>query len=102
VVHMEKAPSVHVRKSTRQRQLQRHSAPLREAVEAYAEQSRESLAVLYENEPDQGYWTQLRDREAELWGPLLMHARFIGPELEARLLATALSFSSGLSQSNHY
>jgi hypothetical protein len=93
VIHMEKAPAGHVRKSTRQKHLQRDSAQLREWTEAYAEQSREQLAQLYANEPDEGYWQELRDREAELWGPLLLHARLIGPEWETRLLVVAVRYS---------
>jgi hypothetical protein len=93
VIHLEKAPPNHVRKSTRQRHLRRDSAQLREWIEAYAEQSREPLSELYANEPDAGYWLELRDREAELWGPLLLHSRLIGPEWEARLLAVAVRYS---------
>jgi Domain of unknown function (DUF3854)/Protein of unknown function (DUF3631) len=93
VIHMERAPANHVRKSIRQRQLKRDSAQFREWIEAYAEQSREALAELYANEADEGYWPELRDREAELWGPLLIHAKLIGPQWEARLLAAAVSFS---------
>jgi hypothetical protein len=93
VIHMEKAPANHVRKSTRQRHLKRDSAQHRELIEAYAEQSREALAELYANEPDEGYWPELRDREAELWGPLLLHAKLIGPPWEARLLSAAMGFS---------
>jgi hypothetical protein len=93
VLHMEKAPAGHVRKSTRQRHLRRDSAQIRERIEAYAEQYRENLILLYQKEPDEGYWPQLRDRELELWGPLLIHARLIGPQCEGRLSAAALSFS---------
>ena len=98
VIHMEKAPSGHVRKSSRQRQLQRDSVRFREPLEAYAEQTRDSLIRCYGHEPDEGYWPQLRDREAELWGPLLTHARLIGSELESRLLNVALRFSAGKQQ----
>ena len=73
VIHMEKAPAGQVRKSSRQHQLRRDSARLRELVEAYGEQSRDALIRLYDKEPDAGYWPRLQDREAELWGPLLIH-----------------------------
>ena len=95
VIHMEKAPVGQVRRSSRQHQLRRDSEPLRELIEAYAEQSRDALTKLYDEEPDAGYWPQLQDREAELWGPLLSHARLIGPDCEARLLAVASRFSRG-------
>ena len=98
VIHMEKAPAGHVRKSSRQRQLRRDSARLRELLEAYGEQSRDALGQLYNEEPDAGYWPELRDREAELWGPLLTHARLISPALESRLLTVALRFSAGKQQ----
>ena len=98
VIHMEKAPAGQVRKSSRNRQLLKDSARLREQTEAYAEQSRSALTRLYDEEPDAGYWPQLQDREAELWGPLLAHARLIGAECEARLLAAALRFSKGKQQ----
>jgi hypothetical protein len=95
VIHMEKAPVGQVRRSSRQHQLRRDSEPLREIIEAYAEQSPTVLTKLYDEEPDAGYWPQLQDREAELWGPLLTHARLIGPDCEARLLEVASRFSRG-------
>jgi hypothetical protein len=98
VIHMEKAPAGHVRKSSRQHQLRRDSARFRELLEAYGEQTRDALLRCYEQEPDEGYWPQLRDRESELWGPLLTHARLIGPELESRLFNVALRFSAGKQQ----
>ena len=53
----------------------------------------ESLLRLYETEPDCGYWPSITDREAELWGPLLIHARLAGPESEAKLLEVVDKFS---------
>jgi hypothetical protein len=92
VVHMEKAPKSHVRKSSRDRALRRDSQPLVKQLEAYAIQAKDALRQLYEAEPDCGYWPSISDREAELWGPLLIHAKCIGPQAEARLLAVANKF----------
>lgn len=93
VIHMERAPRNLVRKSTRLRSLERDAKLLRETLEAYGLQVREALVQRYEAEPDEGYWPQITDREAEIWGPLLMHARLAGPELEAELLRVIEVFS---------
>jgi hypothetical protein len=93
VIHIEKAPKASVRRSTRHRALFRDGRHLVEPLEAYALQSSESLLRLYEAEPDCGYWPTITDREAELWGPLLIHARLAGPESEAKLLAVVDKFS---------
>jgi hypothetical protein len=94
VIHMEKAPRGHRRKSTRIRALKRDSASFVKALEAYAVQTKPGLTKLYDEEPDQGYWPQLEDREAELYGPLLIHAKLIGAEAEAKLLAVVDRFTS--------
>ena len=86
IIHMTPAPPDSVRKSTRQRALDRDAAPLREMLEAYALQSAEALTKLYEEEPDAGYWPDVTDREAEIWSPLLYAARLASPDLEADLL----------------
>jgi hypothetical protein len=62
-------------------------------LEAYSVQAQAFLKKAYDEEPDAGYWPELADREAELWGPLLVHARLIAPELEFRLLAAANNYS---------
>jgi hypothetical protein len=95
VIHMEKAPTGQVRKSCRQRQLRKDSARLKEVLEAYGEQSKDRLGRTYDEAPSAGYWPQLQDREAELWGPLLTHARLIDATLESRLLSVAVRFSHG-------
>jgi len=62
-------------------------------LEAYALQSSDALRRLCEAEPDCGYWPTITDREAELWGPLLIHARLAGSDAEAKLLAVVDKFS---------
>jgi hypothetical protein len=93
VITMSKRPPGVRLQSSRIRVLRRVAQPLREQLEAYGVQSRKRLATLYEAEPDEGYWTQLPDREGELWGPLLLHARLAGPEVEGRALGTATALS---------
>lgn len=93
VIHMEKAPKGSVRKSTRHRALHRDTRHLVAQLEAYALQASDALCRLYEAEPDCGYWPSITDREAELWGPLLIHARLAGPDAEAKLLAVVDKFS---------
>ncbi len=44
-------------------------------------------------EPDDGYWPEISGREAEVWGPLLIHARLAGPAVERRAVEAALRFS---------
>jgi hypothetical protein len=98
VIHMEKAPRNHVRRSTRVRALKRDSHPLVEQLKAYALQSMVQLGQLYAEEPDQGYWPTVKDREAELYGPLLIHAKLIGAEAEQRLLAVVENFTAAKSK----
>jgi hypothetical protein len=87
------APKSSVRKSTRHRPLHRDGRHLVVQIEAYALQAPDALRRLYEAEPDCGYWPSITDREAELWGPLLIHARLAGPHAEAKLLAVVEKFS---------
>ena len=93
VIHMEKAPRGSVRKSTRQKVMHRDASGLITQLEAYAIQFSDALQRLYEAEPDCGYWPSITDREAELWGPLLIHARLAGIEAENKLLAAVHKFS---------
>jgi hypothetical protein len=93
VIHMEKAPRGSVRKSTRHRALRRDAKHLLTQLEAYAVQAEQALRQLYEAEPDCGYWPSISDRESELWGPLMSHARLAGPEAETKLLAVVNKFS---------
>jgi len=43
--------------------------------------------------PPGGYWPEFRNREAELWHPLLTIARVCGPDTERRALEAARSMS---------
>jgi Domain of unknown function (DUF3854) len=93
VIHIEKAPKGSARKSTRCRVLHRDVRDLIVKLEAYTLQSSDALRRLYDDEPDCGYWPSITDREAELWGPLLIHARLAGPDSEAKLIAVVDKFS---------
>ena len=93
VLHMGKKPQGVQLKRCREKILDRDAKPLREQIEAYALQARAELTRLYDFEPDEGYWPAISDREAEIWGPLLIHARVAGPEVEARLLTACASLS---------
>ena len=95
VIHMSRAPKDFPRKSTRLRALERDAKPLRRLLEAYGLKAKITLTELYEAEPDAGYWPMITDREAELWGPLLIHARVAGPDIEARLLEVIQVFTQG-------
>ncbi|MGA3318753.1 MAG: hypothetical protein ABSC64_20230 [Candidatus Korobacteraceae bacterium] len=86
VIHMERAPKGSKRKSCRARVLARDCKALVEHLEAYAVQIGDKLTQLYDAEPDQGYWPDISDREADIWGPLLYHSRLIGTEAESALL----------------
>jgi Protein of unknown function (DUF3631) len=93
-LHMERAPRKgNHRKSTKLKAVTRAAATLREKLEAYSLQVTAALIELYDGAPDQGYWPDIRDREAEIWEPLLFHARVAGPEMEARLLDVIGKFS---------
>ena len=80
VIHLDRKPQEIQLTRCRERVLERDAAPLREQMEAYALQFSDHLKALYEAEPDAGYWPELTDREAEIWGPLLIHARMTGAE----------------------
>ena len=71
----------------------KEAAPLKEKLEAYALQNHERLQRSYEDQPDEGYWPQISGREEEVLGPLLIHARLAGPEIEKRAVKAALQFS---------
>ena len=94
VLHMDRAPRNHKRKSTRTRAISRLATSLVERLEAYATQNTKELCELYNQEPDEGYWPEISDREAELWGPLLIHARLIGKDAEQELLRVAAGFNN--------
>jgi len=89
-IHLEKARGLRQRRC---RVLAKLAAPLKEKLEAYALQYREKLEDLYVAEPDDGYWPDISGREAEVWGPLLIHARLAGPRIEKRAVEVALRYS---------
>jgi hypothetical protein len=79
-------------RSSRLRTLQRDAAVMIPDLKAYAVQNRAGIQSVYDVEPDEGYWPELVDREAELWGPLLIHARIVGRDAEEKLLEVVRSF----------
>jgi hypothetical protein len=95
VVHMVRAPKTFIRKSTREKAIRRDSGPLREMLESYSLQNRAQLSQLYEDEPDAGFWPSITNREAELWGGMLIHARIAGPIIESELLQVFETFTRG-------
>src|SRR5262249_46839112 len=93
VIHLEKVPSGIILASTRENILEKDAKELLRQLAAYREQKKDILVALYEAEPDEGYWPSLQGREAELWAPLLLHARIFGPHYESRALRVAHKFS---------
>ena len=90
-INMEMKPKGHVLKSTRTRALGKTSNKLREQCVDYLYQNKRKLTDLYDKEPDEGYWKSFENREADLWGILLLHARVADVEEEA--LRVAVQFS---------
>ncbi|HUX66893.1 MAG TPA: DUF3631 domain-containing protein [Terriglobales bacterium] len=93
VISMHKRPPEVRLKSAKYAPIRRAAIALRERLATYQAQARHSLAGLYADMPDEGYWPQLLDREGEIFEPLLLHARGAGPEMEARALEAALALS---------
>jgi hypothetical protein len=91
VNELERKPRSVKLKSARTKAIARIAEGLRDACEAYAVQQREGLIRLYGEEPDEGYWPTLPDREQELFGPLLLHAHIAGIEKHALEVAQAFS-----------
>jgi hypothetical protein len=60
------------------RRIEALARPLKERLKAYAVQHRKALEEMYEQMPDETYWTWISGRENELYTPLLMHTRLIG------------------------
>jgi hypothetical protein len=79
VLHIDKKPNDVQLTRCRERILERDSAPLRESMEAYALQFAGQLQALYD--------------EAEIWGPLLTHAKLLGANFENRLYAVMKVFA---------
>jgi uncharacterized protein DUF3854 len=90
VIHLEKSGKL---PQTRRKILRKEAAPLRQALEAYALQYSAQLQQIYECEPEEGYWPEMSGREEEIWGPLLIHARLAGKEIEHRAVKIARHFS---------
>ena len=93
VMCLERAPRNIVVARAYSRVVTRLAEPIRKKLEAYAVQAAEPLKDCLESSPDQGYWPQLYGREAELFEPLLMHAKLISPEAEQQALKAAFSLS---------
>lgn len=93
VISMSKRPSGARLKSARHTAVRRAAEEFRDRLEAYQVQARDSLAAQYSAMPDEGYWPRLNDREAEIFEPLLLHARRAEPEIEKRALEAALALS---------
>lgn len=92
VIPLEKAPRDSKLRQVRERVLELKAAPIREKLEAYSLQAAERLKKLSEEEPEDGYWPELlQGREAELWGPSLLHVR--GTGLERPALDVAFQYS---------
>ena len=93
VIHMERMPENKTLLSSGADDLEPVAAPLRERLEAYALQITQQLEKLKCKRPPGGYWPEFRNREAELWHPLLTIARVCGPMIELRALEAARAMS---------
>ncbi|MFZ0641088.1 MAG: DUF3854 domain-containing protein [Candidatus Acidiferrales bacterium] len=93
VIHMERLPENKTLLPAGADDLEPVAAPCRERLEAYALQIIQRLEELKRRRPTGGYWPEFRNREAELWHPLLTIARACGPEIELRALQAARAMS---------
>jgi hypothetical protein len=89
VLHMEKAPATVTLLPASTDDVTPVALPLREKLEAFALQARGRLGTLVRERPPGGYWPEFRNREAEIWHPLLTIARACGPDVEKRALEAA-------------
>ena len=89
VLHMEKAPATVTLLPASTDDVAPVAVSLRERLQAFALQGRERLGTLVRERPLGGYWPEFRNREAEIWHPLLTIARACGPEVERRALEAA-------------
>lgn len=80
-------------KTSRMRAINRVAPVLRKKLIDYANQNKETLRRSYDDEPDEGYWPEFENREADLWGVLLIHSRLCG--VEDRFLKIAREYSRG-------
>jgi hypothetical protein len=99
VICLEKAPRDANITRAYSRLVKALAEPIREKLESYALKAADPLKSLLEHSPDQGYWPQIYGREAELFEPLLMHAKMISPEAEEQALKVAQWLSKGKQQS---
>lgn len=81
-------------KSSTVRALKRDSPPILKMLKAFALQYKAELEALYEKMPDESYWPQFRDREAELFTPLLIAAKLAGDPIENKMVQVASKCSS--------
>lgn len=93
VIHMERLPEGQTLLPAGIDDLEPVAVALRERLEAFALQIILQLEDLRRNRPLGGYWSEFRNREAELWHPLLTIARVCGPDVEARALKAARALS---------
>jgi hypothetical protein len=93
VIHMERIPEGKTLLPATIDDIEPAAAPLREQLEAFALQMSQRLEELRCARPPGGYWPEFRNREAELWHPLLTIARVCGPDTERRALEAARAMS---------
>jgi hypothetical protein len=93
VLHMEKPPANVTLVSASADDVGPVALPLREKLEAFGIQAQERLEALVRERPSGGYWPEFRNREAEIWHPLLTIARACGPDIERRALEAARTLS---------
>jgi hypothetical protein len=86
LLHMESAPADSTLLSSAAEDIEPFAALLKQRLEAFSLQTAPVFEGLRRNRPAGGYWPEFRNREAELWHPLLNIARICGPEVEERAL----------------
>jgi Domain of unknown function (DUF3854)/Protein of unknown function (DUF3631) len=89
VLHLEKAPANVTLLPASADDVGPIAVILQEKLEAFALQVREELQTLAHQRPPGGYWPEFRNREAEIWHPLLTIAKACGQEIEKRALEAA-------------
>jgi len=89
VLHMERAPAESTLLSSAAEDIEPFAALLKQRLEAFSLQAAPRLQGLRKNRPAGGYWPEFRNREAELWHPLLSIARTYGPKAEESALLAA-------------
>ena len=92
VIHMQRVYRTF--KSTNTKPLKRDSAPIKKLLQAYALQNGRRLEELYEHQPDETYFPQFKNREAELFASLLMHTRLMSQGVADKVLKVASIYST--------